>query len=143
MPSPKVILPYILIILTACSLVPENDNVIEVGDHKTSIKEFQSRLNNIPQTLKLPVNELKENLAATLIAETVFSIDKRLQNKLNTFLSDVIGNYEIEINRDALEKVEYFGGNMGVKKTHFPLRSAVPMFLIFDHNAKWYQCLTD
>ncbi|MBI9071106.1 MAG: peptidyl-prolyl cis-trans isomerase [Melioribacteraceae bacterium] len=75
------------------------------------------------------------------IKDKVYSlaVDKQLQNRLNNYLREVIANYKISIDQKLIDKIEYFGGNMGIKKTHFPIRSSVPMFPFFDHKAKWYR----
>lgn len=65
--------------------------------------------------------------------------DRKLQQQVEEFLSNAVKNYDIKINRAALSKVEYFGGTMGVKKMHFPLRSAVPGFPLFNPKARWYK----
>jgi peptidyl-prolyl cis-trans isomerase C len=65
--------------------------------------------------------------------------DRHLQQKVERLLSTVVKKYDIRIDRAALKRVEYLGGNMAVKKAHFPLRSAVPGFRLFDPKAKWYQ----
>jgi peptidyl-prolyl cis-trans isomerase C len=64
--------------------------------------------------------------------------DLKLQEYVDGFLLKVIKNYDIKINWKTLSQVQFFGGNMGVKKTHFPLRSAVPGFPFFLHSAKWF-----
>ncbi|MGE5498895.1 MAG: peptidyl-prolyl cis-trans isomerase, partial [Syntrophothermus sp.] len=62
-----------------------------------------------------------------------------LQQNLNELLSKKAKNYKIKISRTAAEEVEYLNGNMGVKKTHFPLRNLVPMIPLFDSHAQWYK----
>jgi len=64
--------------------------------------------------------------------------DQKLQERVNEFLLKVIKNYDVKINWKVLSQVQFFGGSMGVKKTHFPLRSAVPGFPFFNHYAKWF-----
>ncbi|MHB1685853.1 MAG: peptidylprolyl isomerase [Ignavibacteriaceae bacterium] len=75
------------------------------------------------------------------IHDQLYSVyqDTKLQQLVDDFLLKVIKNYDIKINWAAMSKVEYFGGNMGVKKTHFPLRNAIPSFPFFNHNAKWFK----
>jgi parvulin-like peptidyl-prolyl isomerase len=65
--------------------------------------------------------------------------DRQLQQKLEELLLRVVKQYDIKVDRAALSKVKYFGGNLAVKKSHFPLRNAVPDFRLFDPKAKWYQ----
>jgi|GEM_PF-1511128 len=65
--------------------------------------------------------------------------DNELQNYVSKFLLKVVKNYKVKINREILGEVQYFGGSMDVKKTHFPLRNAVPGLLLLNHNARWYQ----
>ncbi len=65
--------------------------------------------------------------------------DRHLQQKLEELLLHVVKQYDITINRAALRQVKYLGGNLAVKKAHFPLRNAVPGFRLFDPKAKWYQ----
>lgn len=65
--------------------------------------------------------------------------DLKLQKEINELLSKSVKNYKITINRDLVNKAEYLGGNMGIKKTHFPLRNLIPSIQLFDHKAKWYR----
>ncbi|RJP66696.1 MAG: peptidyl-prolyl cis-trans isomerase [Ignavibacteriales bacterium] len=64
-----------------------------------------------------------------------------LQREINKLLEAKAGNYKISINRNNMAKAEYSGGSMLVKKTHFPLRNAVPSFPLFNHKVKWYSSL--
>jgi parvulin-like peptidyl-prolyl isomerase len=65
--------------------------------------------------------------------------DRRLQQKLEELLLHVVKQYDIKVDRAALRRVKYLGGNLAVRKSHFPLRNAVPGFRLFDPKAKWYQ----
>lgn len=65
--------------------------------------------------------------------------DLKLQKKINEVLLGAVKNFKINVNRDLVTKAEYLGGNMGIKKTHFPLRNLIPSIQLFDHKAKWYK----
>ena len=62
--------------------------------------------------------------------------DQKLQQELNDILLQKIKNYNVKIYWAELNNVHYYGGNMGVEKTHFPLRNAIPSFPFFNHNAE-------
>jgi hypothetical protein len=64
--------------------------------------------------------------------------ERQVQQKVEEFLARVVKDFEITINRRALSKVEYLGGALAVRKSHFPLRSAVPGFPLFNPKAQWY-----
>lgn len=92
------------------------------------------RLLEIQKSAPYAFDEIKGRLSS-------LKSDIKLQAAVSSYLEKVIDNYKIEINRKAIDKVEYYGGNMIVKKTHFPLRSAAPGFPLFNHRSKWYQKL--
>jgi parvulin-like peptidyl-prolyl isomerase len=79
-----------------------------------------------------PFDEIRERLYVVLQ-------DRHLQQKLEELLLHVVKQYDIKVDRAALSRVKYLGGNLAVKKSHFPLRNAVPGFRLFDPRAKWYQ----
>lgn len=89
------------------------------------------KLLEIQKAAVLKYDEVKDKVYSKLL-------DNELQQKLADHLKTVIKKYKITINRAALKKVEYAGGNLSVKKTHFPLRNAAPSFPLFGHDAKWY-----
>lgn len=65
--------------------------------------------------------------------------DEKLQKDVNEILTQNAKKYKIEINNEAISKIQYLKGNVAVKKIHFPLRNLAPSFQYFDHNAKWYK----
>lgn len=65
--------------------------------------------------------------------------ERRVQKSVEDLLVQVVKTYDIEINRPALKKIEYLGGGLAVRKSHFPLRNAVPSFPLFSPNAPWYR----
>jgi parvulin-like peptidyl-prolyl isomerase len=79
-----------------------------------------------------PFEQVKDEISSALQ-------DQKLQQELNDFLSQKIKNYNVKIYWAELNNVPYYGGNMGVEKTHFPLRNAIPSFPFFNHNAKWFK----
>lgn len=76
--------------------------------------------------------EIRARLLATLE-------DRELQHRAEGILLRSVKKYDLAIDRDALKRIRYLGGTMGVKKTHFPLRGAVPGFPLFNPKAKWYR----
>lgn len=81
-----------------------------------------------------PLDEIREPL----------KIKKRLYETikyLNEYLSKVVKNYDISINRELIDKALFLEGNMSVKKTHFPLRNSVPSSFAFTRQAEWYKDL--
>jgi parvulin-like peptidyl-prolyl isomerase len=110
---------------------------LKVGQLSETIKNTDStyaivKLLEIRQAAPYPFDAIRGRLH--LVLE-----DRHLQQTVEGFLSNVVKKYDIRIDRAALNKVEYLGGNMAVRKAHFPLRSAVPDFRLFDPRAKWYQ----
>ncbi|MCL5028192.1 MAG: peptidylprolyl isomerase [Bacteroidetes bacterium] len=89
------------------------------------------KLIEVKSAAPYPFDQIRDQLYSTLQ-------DQKLQKHVNKFLLKVIKNYRIMISWKELSKVQYFGGSMGVEKTHFPLRNAVPGFPLFNHNAKWF-----
>ncbi|MFZ1082830.1 MAG: peptidyl-prolyl cis-trans isomerase [Candidatus Kryptoniota bacterium] len=63
----------------------------------------------------------------------------KLQECVNDFLLKVVKDYDVKINKSALSNVQYFGGNMMVAKTHFPLRTAVPGVQFFSPTSPFLQ----
>ena len=59
----------------------KNETVLQVNGREIGIDEFSSRLNSVPIADNLySVDELKENILCTLIAETVFSLEAASNN---------------------------------------------------------------
>ncbi len=109
----------------------EVSGIIEAEDSTYSIV----KLIEIREQAPFVYDEIKEKLRVDYENDI-------LQNEINKLLEEKAGNYTINLNRKIMTRAEYFGGNMLVKKTHFPLRNAVPSFLLFNHKAKWYTNLT-
>lgn len=108
--------------------VGQNSNVIVTNDTGFAIIKLVAIQGAAPYKYE----EVRSQIEEVMKSET-------LQQQLNGLLQKTAKNYKVKINRDAVKKVEYMGGNMGIKKTHFPLRNFVPTMPLFDHNAKWYK----
>jgi len=65
--------------------------------------------------------------------------DKMTKEYVNNYLTKVIKKYRIDIDWKIINEIPYTGGDMAVRKTHFPLRNAVPYFPFFDYKAKWFR----
>ncbi|MDP4197909.1 MAG: peptidylprolyl isomerase, partial [Bacteroidota bacterium] len=108
--------------------VGQNSNVIVTNDTGFAIIKLVAIQGAAPYKYE----EVRSQIEEVMKSET-------LQQQLNGLLQKTAKNYKVKIYRDAVKKVEYMGGNMGIKKTHFPLRNFVPTMPLFDHNAKWYK----
>jgi len=109
---------------------------METGQLSEIIKEGDStyaivKLLEIKPAAPYPFEKIRGNLRALMEA-------RHLQERVEAFLEHAVKKYKIVINRAALKKVDYLGGTLAVKKAHFPLRSAVPGFPLFNPQAKWY-----
>ena len=110
---------------------------LKVGELSEPIRNSDTtyaivKLLEVKPAAPYPFDEIRSGLYVVLQ-------DRNLQQKLEALLLRVVKQYDIKIDRAALSKVEYLGGNTAVRKAHFPLRSAVPGFRLFDPRAKWYQ----
>ncbi len=81
-----------------------------------------------------PYEEIRARLNTILV-------DSQLQLDMEKVLTENIGDYDIYINSELIGQAKYYGGNMGVNKSHFPLRDAIPVFPLFNSNAEWYKSL--
>lgn len=110
---------------------------LKVGELSEPIRNSDTtyaivKLLEVKPAAPYPFDEIRSGLYVVLQ-------DRHLQQKLEALLLRVVKQYDIKIDRAALSRVKYFGGNLAVKKSHFPLRNAVPDFRLFDPKAKWYQ----
>jgi len=110
---------------------------MKIGETSGIIKNDEAeyaiiKLLEIHEAAPYTLDEVKDKINA-------FLTDVKLQKKVNQLLLEKVKNYKISIRKDLVKEALYLGGNMAVKKTHFPLRNMVPSIQLFDHNAKWYK----
>ena len=74
--------PMLFVLLLAFALVPEDATVIQVGNHKIAFREFEQRLNDVslPNESYYTEQAVKEDLASTLIAETILASEAKKEN---------------------------------------------------------------
>jgi len=93
------------------------------------------KLLEIKNSVLYTYNEIRDKIVFILT-------EKKIQNAVSEYLQKVVNSYNIKINRNLIDNVEYYGGDVVVKKTHFPLRNMAPGFPVFNHRSKWYQNIT-